>query len=66
MGFEFIERDLDLPPLGTSWQPTADRGVFSYTLWREAIATNADLLWRVKTSVSGPKPRHVRDLPDGS
>ncbi|OPX05302.1 IS4 family transposase, partial [Gordonia sp. i37] len=45
---------------------TADRGVFSYALWRKAIATNTDLLWRVKTSGTGPLPRHVKDLPDGS
>lgn len=45
---------------------TADRGVFSYGLWRRAIATGADLLWRVKTSGTGPKPRRVKDLPDGS
>jgi hypothetical protein len=45
---------------------TADRGVFSYALWRNAIATGADLLWRVSTQQSGPKPRHVKDLPDGS
>lgn len=45
---------------------TADRGFFSYALWRRAIGTGADLLWRVRTDVSGPKPIHLRDLPDGS
>jgi len=45
---------------------TADRGFFSYALWRKAIGTGADLLWRVRTDVSGPKPTHVEDLPDGS
>ena len=45
---------------------TADRGFFSYALWRKAIATGADLLWRVRTDATGPKPVHVRDLPDGS
>jgi hypothetical protein len=45
---------------------TADRGVFSYALWRKAINTGADLLWRVRTDVSGPKPIHLQDLPDGS
>ncbi len=44
----------------------ADRGFFSYALWRKAIGTGADLLWRVRTDRAGPKPTHVRDLPDGS
>ncbi|WP_188589128.1 IS4 family transposase, partial [Gordonia jinhuaensis] len=44
----------------------ADRGFFSYALWRRAIATGADLLWRVSTSASGPKPVFVADLEDGS
>jgi hypothetical protein len=45
---------------------TADRGFFSYALWRKAIGTGADLLWRVRTDRAGPKPAHLRDLPDGS
>jgi len=45
---------------------TADRGFFSYALWRKATATGADLLWRIRTDKSGPKPTHVEDLPDGS
>lgn len=45
---------------------TADRGFFSYALWRKAIGTGADLLWRIRTDSSGPKPVHVEDLPDGS
>jgi hypothetical protein len=44
----------------------ADRGFFSYALWRRAIGTGADLLWRVRTDKAGPKPTHVQDLPDGS
>jgi len=44
----------------------ADRGFFSYALWRKAIGTGADLLWRVRTDAAGPKPTHVRDLDDGS
>lgn len=44
----------------------ADRGFFSYALWRKAIATGADLLWRIRTDKSGPKPIHLEDLPDGS
>ncbi|MGH3952129.1 MAG: IS4 family transposase [Pseudonocardiaceae bacterium] len=45
---------------------TADRGFFSYALWRKAIGTGADLLWRVRTDKTGPKPTHLEDLPDGS
>jgi hypothetical protein len=44
----------------------ADRGFFSYALWRKAIGTGADLLWRIRSDRAGPKPSHVRDLPDGS
>ena len=42
----------------------ADRG-FSYALWRKAIGTGVDLLWRVRTDKSAPKAAHF-DLPDGS
>ncbi|MGH3846749.1 MAG: IS4 family transposase [Pseudonocardiaceae bacterium] len=45
---------------------TADRGFFSYALWRKALGTGADQLWRVRTDKAGPKPVHVEDLPDGS
>ena len=55
-----------LPRLQSGMLLTADRGVFSYALWRKAIATGADLLWRVRTDKGGPNPRHVKDLPDGS
>jgi hypothetical protein len=44
----------------------ADRGFFSYALWRNASDTGADLLWRVSTGRNGPIPVHVDDLPDGS
>lgn len=44
----------------------ADRGFFSYALWRKASGTGADLLWRVRTDKAGPKPIHLDDLPDGS
>jgi hypothetical protein len=37
----------------------ADRGFFSYALWRNANGTGADLLWRVRTDNAGPKPTHV-------
>ncbi len=45
---------------------TADRGFFSYALWRAAVATGGDLLWRIRTDKAGPKPKHVQDLPDGT
>jgi hypothetical protein len=45
---------------------TADRGFFSYALWRKASGTGADLLWRVRTDRAGPKPVHLEGLPDGS
>ena len=44
----------------------ADRGFFSYALWRNASATGADLLWRVRTGRGAPIPVHVEDLADGS
>jgi hypothetical protein len=45
----------------------ADRGFFSYALWRKASATGADLLWRVRVDGPGaPEPVHVSDLGDGS
>ena len=44
----------------------ADRGFFSYALWRQASDTGADLLWRVSTGGNGPAPVHVDDLHDGS
>jgi hypothetical protein len=44
----------------------ADRGFFSYALWRKASATGADLLWRVRTGYHAPAPVHVEDFPDGS
>jgi len=45
---------------------TADPGFFSYALWRKAVATGADLLWRIRTDKAGPKPEHVQDLPEGT
>ena len=44
----------------------ADRGFFSYALWRKAIGTGRDLLWRIRTDKAGPKPTYLGDLPDGS
>jgi hypothetical protein len=44
----------------------ADRGMFSYSLWHQATATGADLLWRIQTGASAPVPLFERELPDGS
>lgn len=44
----------------------ADRGFFSYALWRKISDSGVDLLWRVGTGRNGPTPTHVEDLPDGS
>jgi uncharacterized protein (DUF1778 family) len=41
----------------------ADRNFWSFPLWRDAAATGAHLLWRVK---EGKHVRAVRELPDGS
>jgi hypothetical protein len=42
---------------------TADRGFYAYRLWEAAIATGADLLWRMP---DGPHLPVVRPLEDGS
>jgi hypothetical protein len=55
-----------LPELQPGMLLLADRGFFSFALWRKASGTGADLLWRVRNDPIGPRPRHVRDLPDGS
>lgn len=41
----------------------ADRGFFSYDLWKEAAATGADLVWRLSSKVNVPV---LEWLPDGS
>jgi len=41
----------------------ADRGFFSYPLWKAALTTGAELLWRVRDDLTLPK---LRRLPDGS
>lgn len=49
--------------LGPGMLLLADRGFLGFDLWREAAATGADLLWRVKSSAVLPV---VEQLPDGS
>ena len=57
-------------PLLAQLQPgmllLADRGFFSYALWRKASATGADLLWRITIGATAPQPTHIESLPDGS
>ena len=55
-----------LPRLGPGMVLLADRGMFSYALWRKATATGGDLLWRIRTDRAGPQPSYLQDLPDGS
>ena len=52
-----------LPALRPGMLCLADRQFFGHALWREAAATGADLLWRVKRNLR--LPREVR-LADGS
>jgi hypothetical protein len=42
---------------------TADRGFFSYGLWKQICDTGADLLWRVSNTVF---LKVIEELPDGS
>ena len=39
------------------------RAFFGYPLWQQALATSAELLWRVKANANLPK---LKKLPDGS
>jgi hypothetical protein len=41
----------------------ADRNLYGFELWTRALTTGADLLWRVKASVTLPV---IEPLPDGS
>lgn len=41
----------------------ADRGFCGFPLWRRAVATGADLLWRASSVM---RPRHLVTLADGS
>lgn len=49
--------------LGAGMLCLADRGFFGYELWDQAVATRADLLWRIKSTI---RPRQIEPLPDGS
>ncbi|MBV8541793.1 MAG: IS4 family transposase [Pseudonocardiales bacterium] len=41
----------------------ADRNLYSFELWTQALGTGADLLWRVSATVTLPV---IKSLPDGS
>ncbi len=60
------ERELTqriLPDIEPGMLVLADRGFYSYDLWRDAVGTGADLLWRVVDRVELPV---LEWLPDGS
>lgn len=52
-----------LRSLGPGMLCLADRNFYSGALWAEAVATGADLLWRVKSAFTLTRQQ---DLPDGS
>jgi hypothetical protein len=56
-------RAWSVPRLTKGMLCLADRGFFGYELWNQAVATGADLLWRVKSTL---KPGPLDRLPDGS
>jgi transposase IS4-like protein/DDE family transposase len=51
------------PRLAEDWLLIADRNFYSWTAWKTAAASGAQLLWRVKADLS---LRLLRFLPDGS
>jgi Insertion element 4 transposase N-terminal/Transposase DDE domain len=52
-----------LPSLGKGMLCLADRGFFGFAMWKQAAATGADLLWRVRKNIFLPCEKR---LPDGS
>jgi Insertion element 4 transposase N-terminal/Transposase DDE domain len=52
-----------LPNLGKDMLCLADRGFFGFEMWKQAAATGADLLWRVRKNIHMPCEKR---LPDGS
>src|SRR5450631_2306339 len=52
-----------LPSLGKGMLCLADRGFFGFEMWKQAAATDADLLWRVRKNIHLPCEKR---LPDGS
>jgi hypothetical protein len=52
-----------LPSLCKGMLCLADRGFFGFDMWKQAAATGADLLWRVRKNILLPCEKR---LPDGS
>jgi hypothetical protein len=52
-----------LPSLGKGMLCLADRGFFGFEMWKQAAATGAELLWRVRRNIHLPCEKR---LPDGS
>jgi hypothetical protein len=52
-----------LANLGKGMLCLADRGFFGFEMWKQAAATGADLLWRVRKNIHLPCEKR---LPDGS
>ena len=52
-----------LPSLGKGMLCLADRGFFGCEMWKQAAATEADLLWRARKNILLPCQKR---LPDGS
>ena len=52
-----------LPSLCQGMLCLADRGFFGFEMWKQAAATGADLLWRVRKNIQLPCEKR---LPDGS
>src|SRR4051812_15005041 len=50
-----------LPALQAGMLCLADRQFFGHALWREAAATGADLLWRVKRNLRLPREARLAD-----
>src|SRR5436309_6191143 len=50
-----------VPALGPGMLCLADRQFFGHALWREAVATGADLLWRVKRDLRLPREAVLAD-----
>ena len=52
-----------LPSLSKGMLCLADRGFFGFEMWKQAAATGAELLWRVRKNIRLPCEKR---LPDGS
>ena len=50
-----------LGALDSSMLCLADRGFFGYEMWRQALATQAQLLWRIKRNAVLPCDRRLAD-----